>query len=83
MSLVQIVALCLAGVCVILAIIMLIMLGLDMRRERAEAELDRRQQDVLLLAAQLSNELRDRGLDGRVALIREARRASGHSPAGE
>lgn len=72
MSIAQTVTLC-------LAVVALIVLWFDMRRERAEAELDRQQQDILMLAARLSNELRDQGLNGRIALIREARRGSGRS----
>lgn len=76
----QAVVLCLTVVCVILVVLALIMLWFDLRREHAEAELDRQHQDILTLAAQLSNDLRDQGLNGRIALIREARRASGRSP---
>lgn len=52
---------------------------IDIRRERAEAELDRQQEEILRLAVNLTSALRDQGLDARRALIRAAQQASGRS----
>lgn len=50
--------------------------GVRARRHAEEAELNRQQQQVLELAYQLSQELRDEGLDARKAMLRAATEAA-------
>lgn len=52
---------------------------LNICRERAEAKLNRQQEEILRLAVHLTSTLRDQGFDARRALIRAAQQASGRS----
>lgn len=66
------------------ALVSVVVLGLiswrQYRRDRIEAEIDRRQREVLRVAAELADELHAQGFEARRAMIRAAQAAAARHP---
>lgn len=80
MSPLDIIDLVLTVIFLVIAIAAFGYVWLDVRKDRAEAALDRHQQEILQLAAQLSCDLRSQGFDARRALIRAVQQAPSRTP---